>query len=124
MPSVVRLTFCVTALAFVATAGGVTSCGEGFVYTGLPVDSSVEAVMVSPPSVSLAVGAKTTLAASVAGGPNLTDRTVTWSSSDTTVARVDSAGTVTALASGRTSIIAAAHAHPQVTGAAVVTVGL
>src|SRR5262245_45877399 len=111
MSSAARLTFWMAAVAFVAAAG-VTSCEEDIVDVRLAPDSSVYEVLISPPSINLARGVKTTLLASVAGGPDLTDRSVIWSSSDTTVATVDSSGTVTAVTVGRASIIAAAHAHP------------
>ena len=120
MPFVVRSAFWAATLAFVVAAGG-ASCTD-IVDTSLPRDSSVSEVIVSPPSIILAVGAKTTLVASVRGGPDLFDRTVTWSSSDTAVAMVDSTGNVIALAGGRATIIASAHAHPQVTGEAIVSV--
>ncbi len=62
------------------------------------------------------------MVASVEAGPSLADLTVKWSSSDTTVAIVDSTGVVTGLAVGRATVIAAWHSNLAITGDAVVTV--
>jgi len=48
---------------------------------------------------------------------------VTWSSSDATVAKVGTDGTVTGLKAGTVSITAASHKDPSVKGAAAITVG-
>ncbi|MGP4038336.1 Ig-like domain-containing protein [Gracilibacillus sp. D59] len=64
-------------------------------------------VTVTPESASVAAGATQQLTASVT---NATDTSVTWSSSDETVATVDSTGLVTVLAgatSGQTATITA-----------------
>jgi hypothetical protein len=70
----------------------------------------------------LAVGDKITLGVSVDADQGVTDRTVTWTSSNATVASVGTDGTVTALSPGTASITAASKANPSVTGSSVITV--
>jgi len=102
---------------------GLTACGDKVNVQGVSTDSSVTGVTVSPPSANLNVGDKVTFTATVTGGPGLTNRGVTWSSSTPTVATVDAAtGVVTAVAGGTTSILATSSANPQIRGAAAVTV--
>jgi len=81
-------------------------------------------VTVTPAAVlNLQVGSSVTLAASVDADAAVTDRTVTWSSSDATVASVDATtGKVTGVKIGTTTIIASAKADPNVKGSALVTV--
>ncbi len=123
MPSVVRSTFWAGVVAL-ATVASLTACGDKVQQSVTqPGDTVVHSVTVSPSTVSsLAVGAKVTLAVSVDADAGVSDRTVTWSSSNTAVATVDQTGTVTGVSGGTTTIIAASKANPQVTGAAVVTV--
>jgi hypothetical protein len=108
------------------TVAGLTACGDKITVppaTSAPLDNVVREVVVSPSTVSnLQVGASVTLAASVNAGAGVTVRTVTWSSSDATVATVDATGKVTGVKVGSATIIAAATADPAVRGAAVVTV--
>ncbi|MEO9036295.1 MAG: Ig-like domain-containing protein, partial [Gemmatimonadaceae bacterium] len=63
---------------------------------------------------TIAVGGKAVLAASVDAGPAAKNRTVTWSSSDATVATVGTDGTVTGVKAGTVSIIAASVQDPTV----------
>ncbi len=122
MPSVFRSTVLLGALALGVTSG-LTACGDKITQTTTSKDSSVQSVLVSPPGpVPLKVGDKVTFAASVTGGPDLTNKAVTWKSSAPTVASVDNTGLVTALAGGTASIIATSVANTGVSGAAVVTV--
>jgi Bacterial Ig-like domain (group 2) len=119
MQSVVRSTFIVGLFAF----AGLTACGDKVtVPPAVAVDSTVHQVTVAPPSVQLKIGDKVTLAASVDAGPGVTDRTVTWSSSNSSVATVDQTGTVTAVSGGNATIIAASKANPAVQGASAVSV--
>ena len=53
---------------------------------------------------------------------NATDRTVTWSSADETVATVDEKGLVTGIARGTTQIIATSNLDPNFTAVCTVTV--
>lgn len=66
---------------------------------------AVTGVTLNKTTLSKAVGATETLIATVAPS-NATNKTVTWSSSDPTVATVDSTGKVTPLKVGSTNIVA------------------
>ncbi|PJJ62443.1 alpha-amylase, partial [Pseudoscardovia suis] len=66
---------------------------------------AVTGVTVSPTSVSLTVGGSKQLSATVAPS-NATDKTVTWKSSDTSVATVSSTGLVKAVKAGTATITA------------------
>jgi uncharacterized protein YjdB len=81
----------------------------------------VGGVQVAPPSVSIVAGQGTTLSATVtdANGVVVTNRPVTWSTSDSRVATVLQTGAVTAVAVGTATITAASGAA---TGTSTVTV--
>jgi hypothetical protein len=101
-------------------------CGESTINP-VPIAS----VMVSPDTATLHVGVTRQLTATpldAAGNP-LPDRTVAWISSDTTAARVDTSGIVTALAPGGVQISAtsdgvAGHASLAVIPVPVASVAL
>lgn len=100
---------------------GLTACGDKI--SGPEGGNVVHSVTVSPASANMNVGDKVTFAASVDAEAGVTNRTVTWSSSNTAVATVDAAtGAATAVAAGTASIIAKSVADPNVSGAAVVSV--
>jgi trimeric autotransporter adhesin len=82
----------------------------------------VATVAVAPSSVSILQGATTQLTATTsdASGRVLTDRTVTWSSSDQTKATVDQNGLVTGVSYGQVTITATSE---EKTGSATVKVG-
>ncbi|GAA1767106.1 alpha-L-arabinofuranosidase C-terminal domain-containing protein [Agromyces humatus] len=82
-------------------------------------DALEEAVTVAPVEISLAPGATRQLAASVTP-VTAEDRSVTWSSSDESVATVDANGLVTAVADGVATITAASIRGT--TGQAAITV--
>lgn len=86
-----------------------------------PDPEPVASVTVSAPGTTLPVEATVQLTATLrdAAGVTLTDRTVTWTSLDPVVARVDSTGLVTALAPG--SVVVRAGAEGQ-TGDITLTV--
>ena len=120
MQRVVRSTFAALVLA------GLAACGDKVnvvsVDTTTKVNTDVTAVTVVPANVQLQVGQTASLSASVTAGAGVTDRTVTWSSTNTGVATVAAAGVVTAVAPGTVAIVAKSNANPNVTGAAAVTV--
>ena len=70
--------------------------------------AKVGAVVVSPGAVSVAVGAKATLSASVQDqqGKPLSGRAVAWRSANTLVAAVSAAGEITGVTSGVTTVVA------------------
>ncbi|HEX7239867.1 MAG TPA: Ig-like domain-containing protein, partial [Longimicrobiaceae bacterium] len=94
------------AVAFTATAAA-----------AVPVDT----VTVSPATASVAVGATVPLTATLmdADGDTLTGRAVSWTTSDSTKARVSAAGVVTGVAAGTATITATSEGK---SGTATVTV--
>jgi len=106
-----------------AGAATITATSEGqsgtsaMTVTNVPVAS----VTVSPASGSVTVGATVQLAAVTkdAAGNVLTGRTVTWSSSNTSVATVSGTGLVTGLTAGTATITATSEG---VAGTAAITV--
>lgn len=105
--------------AAAAVIGTLVACDD--VSTDV-VASRVTSVTVVPATLQISVGGTGTLTATVVGDAGLTDRDVTWTSSDPSVATVDAAGKVTGVKAGQTTIIAASHADPLVKGAASVVV--
>jgi uncharacterized protein YjdB len=91
--------------------------------TPTPVGTSVHSVTVSPGSATLNPGDRLALVAFVTADAGVTDRAVTWSSSNPAIASVDANGIVTAGgAAGNVTIIAKSKADPTIGGAALVTV--
>lgn len=86
-----------------ATAGSASGSAT------VTVAQEVETVAVSPPDIELGPGdtLRLTAQAADANGHQIADAVFTWSSSDTTVAQVDDAGLVRAIAQGAATIIAA-----------------
>jgi hypothetical protein len=120
MQSVVR--FSLAGILAVASLTSLTACGDKVNVQQPAVDSTVHSVTVTPGTVTLNVGQKTTLVASVQAGPGVTNLGVTWSSSNNAIATVTATGEVTAVSAGTTTIVAASAAKPDVKGAAGVTV--
>ncbi|HTJ22567.1 MAG TPA: Ig-like domain-containing protein, partial [Gemmatimonadaceae bacterium] len=114
--------FCSTVLVAALSVAGLTACGDKVNVTQPPPDSAVTQVTVTPSSQNMNVGDKVTLVATVIAGPQQTNRNVTWTSSDATVASVDAAGVVTANKGGVATIIATSAANPAIKGNAVITV--
>jgi uncharacterized protein YjdB len=73
------------------------------VYSGTSSSVSVSSVSLSPTSTSLTVGGTQQLTAAIAP-TNATNQVVSWSSSNTSVATVSSAGLVTAIAAGSATL--------------------
>ncbi|MDB4870326.1 MAG: hypothetical protein JWL97_1330 [Gemmatimonadales bacterium] len=105
--------------AITATSAG--KSGKSDVTVAAPQPPVVTTVTVSPTSVSLQVGATTPLSATVKDqqGMVMTGQTVTWSTSNATVATVNSSGTVSGVAAGSATISATASGK---TGTANITV--
>lgn len=122
MQRVFRLSFA----GLLAFAGaGLTACGDKVTIppaVNPSVDSVVHSVTVSPPAASVTVNNSIQLAVSVDAGAGVTVRTVTWSTSDGTVASVDQTGKVTGVKAGTATIIAKSTKDPAVSGASVITV--
>ncbi len=106
------------AWAALAAALQLAACGGGGEPTG---PAPVTRVTVSPSTATVPVGGAVQLAATTLGanGQVLTGRAVSWSSSSTAVATVDSTGRVTGRASGQATITATAGGQ---SGNATVTV--
>ena len=85
-----------------------------------PTDQ-VTGIQFAPTSVTLLRGGKTTLSALVQPW-TATDRTVTWSTSDPSVADVNTKGVVTAVDVGTATITATSNLDPTVSATCVVTV--
>ncbi|MCQ2607057.1 MAG: glycosyl hydrolase family 8 [Bacteroidales bacterium] len=81
----------------------------------------VATITITPATKTLSVGEETELAVSVKPD-NAGDKTVTWSSSDETIATVDATGTVTAVKAGSCTISATANDGSAVVGECALTV--
>ena len=85
--------------------------------------SSASSVTVTPESATLIIGVSETIELLATVEPIVvTDRTVTWSSSDETVATVSESGLVKAVSPGVATITATSNQTPDVSGSAVITV--
>ena len=80
-----------------------TKAGETYTFTKGEAEIPVTGVTLDKTELTLNVGGNETLSATVAP-ENATNKTVTWTSSDETVATVDASGKVTALKAGTTTI--------------------
>ncbi len=102
---------------------GLAGCGDKVTIPTPPAPPAptVHSVTVTPGSVALNVGQSVALAATVAGDPGVAT-TVTWSSSDATIASVDANGKVTAVAPGSAVVHATSTVNSAATGSASVTV--
>ena len=85
------------------------------------VPPSVASVRVTPPSAPVTVGGTVHLQAEPldGGGNVLTGRTITWSSADESIAKVDNTGLVTGVAAGATTITATCEGKTGTSGIAV-----
>ncbi|MGQ0641004.1 MAG: Ig-like domain-containing protein [Gemmatimonadaceae bacterium] len=103
---------------------GLAACGDDVSIVEPPKPTPrVESISVTPASLALRVGQTATLSATVTANDASVVRTVTWTSSAPNIASVSTAGVVTALAAGQTTVTAAATADPTFRAAVQVTVG-
>ncbi|MES2524450.1 MAG: Ig-like domain-containing protein [Gemmatimonadota bacterium] len=95
--------------------------GSAALTVTAPAPAPVATVTVALAASSVAAGASTTATATLrdAAGATLTGRTVTWSTSDQTIATVSATGAVTTLKAGSVTISAASEGR---TGSATLTV--
>lgn len=100
-----------------ATADANFKAGAQITVTG----SGVRSVRVSPDNAIVATGATLQLVANVDRDAGVAG-TVTWTSSNTAVATVTTAGVVTGVTAGNVTVTAASTVDPTVTGAAAITV--
>lgn len=91
-----------------ATAGGYSAS------VTVNVTNPITAVNISPASASVAVGERLRLIADVLPADTTDDTTVTWTSSNTSVATVDNNGVLTALSAGTTNIVAKAGTKSKI----------
>jgi hypothetical protein len=96
---------------------------------GITINYTSTVVVVNPTAVAVSLSSSSvaTLGATSQGSvtftpANTTDKTVTWSSSNTDVAVVDATGLVTAVGAGSANIIATSNAVSSVTGSATINV--
>ncbi len=90
-------------------------------FLGQDATDTAESVTVSPAGIRLLPGMSQQLTASVLP-VSVADSTVTWSSSDDTVATVDENGTVTAVAEGKCTVTATSNLTGTVSGSCEVEV--
>lgn len=90
--------------SFVACGGGDSGPNSEPVNpTPIPSKVTVTGVTLNKTNLSLVEGGTETLSATVTPS-NATNKNVTWSSSDTSIAKVDSNGKITAVAAGTATI--------------------
>ena len=90
-------------------------------FVGIEATDEADSVTISDTEINLLRGNRYQLYAQ-ANPQTLADRSVTWSSSDSSVATVDSSGLVTAVSEGAATITAASAVDPSVTAECEVTV--
>jgi uncharacterized protein YjdB len=85
---------------------------DSIAVTGIALDKTTD---------SIAVGANDTLVATIAPS-NATDKAVTWTTTDETIATVDTTGKVTGVAAGTCNIVATSHADGTKKATCAVTI--
>lgn len=95
---------------------------EVYLSGGAPVTPTVNSVTVSPASVTLDPNGTQQLTATVDATPASADKSVTWTSSDPSVATVSESGLVTAVAQGTATITATSNLDNTKSGTCNITV--
>jgi len=119
-----------TGLVSGVTAGSatITATSEGKSGTAAVTvtNAPVASVTVTPSSATVSVGQTAQLTATLkdASGNVLSGRAVTWSSSDTTIARVSGSGVVTAVATGSATITATSEGQSGTSSVSVTPVSV
>lgn len=108
------------ALTLLGIVGIAAACSDVVSTPVTTAPAGVDEFHVAPAAITLAVGSTATLTATSSTGVAVA---VIWSSSDTSVVKVTSNGTVTAIKSGTVTIVATSKSDPTVKGASAVTVG-
>src|SRR5438874_1587686 len=110
------------ALAALAVAAGVVACERATTPIGPP--AAVASVDLTPPSATVQVGQTVQLTAIPrdANGNALSDRTVTWTSSNTSVAAVSPTGLVRGLVAGSATITATSEGKSRTASITVTNV--
>ncbi|MBL0170617.1 MAG: Ig-like domain-containing protein [Gemmatimonadaceae bacterium] len=104
-------------IALVVGAGLSTACkGLGDMTAPRPVETPISSVVLSTEQLTLSEGSSIALQVTARDANNrpITDRTVFWSSNDSTIARVSSAGLVSALRPGSAQIAASVDGRSAV----------
>lgn len=120
-----RITALIEGSDYVVIESDVDSSVYASVYVSVTASgsSSVTSVSVSPSAVSLDLnGTKTSTLTATVNGTNNPSQAVTWSSSNTNIATVNSSGVVTAKATGNTTITATSQQDGTKSGTCSVTV--
>lgn len=129
-----------TGVATVSSSGLITSVAAGSaiitvqatdgsnVYNTVSVSVSANPILITgitliPGSATLAPGATTQISAAIAPS-NATNKTLTWSSSNTSIATVSSSGLVTAVAAGTANVWARSTDGTNRTGTCTITVAV
>jgi len=108
---------------FLACLLSALACSRGKDAPVGPVacDPLIRSVDVNPTTAAVPIGTTAMLAASVDACPGV-PRSVVWSTSNQSIATVDSTGVVTGRAAGMARVVAAVRADTNVKGAATITV--
>ena len=129
-----------TGVATVSSSGLITSVAAGSatitvqatdgsnVYNTVPVSVSANPIIITglsliPSSTTLAPGATTQISAAFVPS-NATNKTLTWSSSNTAIATVNSSGLITAVAAGTANIFATSTDGSNRTATCTITVAV
>ena len=111
-----------------AGSATITALSEGQSGTAVVAvtNAPVASVIVTPLSATVSVGQTAQLTATLkdASGNVLSGRAVTWSSSDTTIARVSGSGVVTAVATGSATITATSEGQSGTSSVSVTPVSV